>query len=448
MNRPWMISRRALLRGAGAAIALPFLEQMVLPKAAIAAPATAPHRALFFFVPCGMVMKSFTPSATGANYALTPLLQPLAAMKNDFSVISGLQNNVVYDPNGAHATGTGGSLTCAHPTKSLSNLNNGISADQVIANAYRGKTPFASLEVGTFDRDGTASNCDDGYSCGYTRNISWSTPTTPNSKEVNPQALFTRLFGTFVPPSTPAPSGTDKVALYRKSILDLAKADTADLQKKLGTGDKQKLDQYLTGLRELELRIQALSTPGSGAATQSCQKPGAPVVNDHQARTRAMIDLMVAAFACDLTRSTSFMLMNGGSEEALVYGFLGLSNSHHTYSHYNGQSDIDALVKINTWEVQQLAYLMQQLKAVSDVGGGTVLDNTLIYFASEISDGNEHNVDNLPVIIAGGGSGTVTQGRHISAKGAPVANALLSMIQYANPTVTSFGNSSGALSLK
>lgn len=437
------LSRRTVLRGAGVSLALPWLEAM-LPRSA-RAQMNAPKRFLAFYVPCGIRMNRWTPTATGSGFALTPILSALgatateASVQGDVNVITGLSNRPARpDGPGDHASGTGAFITARHPFKTeATNIRNGISLDQIFANAWRGQTRFASLETGT-DGGGASGNCDSGYSCAYARNISWASDTQPLAKETNPLSLFDRLFGGLDPNQSQL--AVEKRKRLKQSVLDAVKADADALAPKLGTTDRRKLDEYQTGVRELERRVQAeqpaaVCTPGARPATPA----------DLRARTKVMLDLLVWAFRCDVTRSATFMLQNAGS--GFVYNFLGLTDGHHSYSHHGGSAtNLDAIEKINTWEVEQFAYLVRQLKAAPDVGGGNVLQNSLLFFSSEIEDGDSHSHDNMPILVAGGGGGRVAGGRHLRFTGAPpVANLFLSMTEALGAPQTSFGDSTGLL---
>lgn len=436
------LSRRTLLRGAGASLALPWLEAM-LPKGALAQN-MAPKRFLAFYVPCGIRMNRWTPAATGATWALTPILAPLGqrgqdpSIQGDVNVITGLSNRPARpDGPGDHASGTGAFITARHPFKTEStNIRNGISLDQVFANAWRAQTRFASLETGT-DGGGSSGNCDSGYSCAYARNIAWASETQPLAKETNPQVLFDRLFGGLDP--NQSQQMVEKRKRLKQSVLDAVKADADALKPRLGKTDQRKLDEYQTGVRELERRVQSeqpmtVCTPGGRPAT----------VGDLRDRTRVMLDLLVWAFRCDLTRSATFMLQNAGS--GYVFNFLGLTDGHHSYSHHGGSAtNLDAIERINVWELEQFAYLVRALKAAPE-GTGSVLDNSLVFFSSEIEDGDSHSHDNMPILVAGRGGGRVQTGRHLRFTGAPsVANLFLSMTDALGAPQTSFGDSTGLL---
>lgn len=427
------LSRRTLLRGAGALLALPLLESM-LPRTARAQSAARPRRLAVFYVPCGIHMAKWTPSAAGRNWALTPTLQPLAPVKGDVQVLTGL-SHLPGRPelNGHHAAGTAAFLTCAHARKTAgTDLHVGISMDQVLANHLRGATRFPSLELGNDAGTGVRS-CDSSYSCAYSYNISWAGPSTPRPKETRPRAVFERLFAGVDPGETQAQ--LEKRRRYEHSILDFVSEDARALQGRLGTTDRRKLDEYLTSVRELERRIDELEP-----AQAACQPPEAPTASeDVRAKTRAMMDLIVLAFQCDLTRIATFMLGNGRSDR--VYDFLGLSDTHHTYSHHQRQqANYDALATINRWEVEQYAYLLQRLKAVRETDGSTLLDSAFVYFGSEVEDGNAHGHTNMPVLLAGRGGGALGPGRHVRYSGEPIANLFISVMRGMGASVSTFGD--------
>lgn len=432
------LSRRTLLRGAGTLMALPALEAM-LPTRALAQAAPPPRRFVGFYVPCGIHMPAWTPAATGANWAPTQILQPLvdAGLKSDVLILSGLANRPARpDGPGDHASGTGAFLTAAHPFKTAAaNIKNGISADQVVANALRQYTRFGSLELG-IDGGGNSGDCDSGYSCAYATNIAWASDTQPIAKETNPQAVFDRLFGAVDPNQTAA--AIQKRKLYKQSVIDSVKDDAARLQGQLGKTDKRKLDEYLSGVRQLETRIQSEQPTSCSPGA----RPGAWV--DIRDKTTQMLDLISFAFQCDLTRVATFMLQNAGSN--YTHRFLNLTDGHHTMSHHGGDAVKQAnLAKINVWEVQQLAYLLTKLKAIREPDG-TVLDNSLVFFSSEIEDGDSHSHFNMPIVVGGKGGNAVAPGRHVRYTAQePVGNLFLSMINGLGVPATTIGDSTGML---
>jgi hypothetical protein len=429
--KKWELSRRTLLRGTGVALALPFLEQM-WPSSAGADPTPPPRRFLGWYVPCGIYMQKFTPPNVGTGYTLTSILQPLAPHRNDFLVLSGLANRPAQpDGPGDHASGTGAFLTSAHPYKTQgADIRNGISIDQAIANQIGQYTRFPSLQVGTRG-GGSVGDCDSGYSCAYVNNVSWAGPTTPLPKEVNPQSLFDRLAGDL----QLSQAEILKRRHYQQSVLDIVREDSNRLQAKLGRTDRSKMDEYLTSVREIERRVQS-----QGPACAVGTRPNTPV--DIRDRTALMLDLIVLAFQCDLTRVVTFMLENGGSNYA--FDFLGLSGGHHSYSHHGtSQASYDALETIDIWEMQQLAYLLSKMKSIQEPGG-TLLDNSIIFLSSEISDGDRHNHTNMPVIVAGRGRGAISPGRHVRFDSeVPVGNLFISLAAACGVTLATFGDGTG-----
>ncbi len=442
-SKKWELSRRTLLRGVGTLLALPVLDAMLPSIARAQAAGTAPKRLVAFYAACGIRMSAWTPAATGANYALSPILTPLGAynglpsVKDDVLVLTGLANRPAQpDGPGDHASGTGAFLTAAHPFKTnASNIKNGISMDQVAANALRQFTRFPSLELG-INAGGSSGDCDSGYSCAYANNISWASATQPLAKETNPQAVFDRLFGAVDPNQTQAAVARRKK--YKQSVLDSVKDDAASLKSRLGTTDKRKIDEFSTGLRELEVRVQSEQPTGC----QPAARPGA--APDLRTKTTQMLDLVAFAFQCDLTRVATFMLQNAGSN--YVYDFLGITDGHHELSHHGGDAaKLAALQKIGAWEVEQFAYLLRKLKAIPEAGSN-VLDNSLAFFSSEIEDGDSHSHFNMPILVGGRAGGNFSPGRHVRYTGSPsVGNLFHSMLTATGVPSASFGDSTGLL---
>lgn len=425
--KKWELSRRTLLRGAGVALALPVLEQM-WPSIARAQTGLPPRRFLGWYLPCGIYMQKFTPGQAGAGYTLTSILQPLAPHRNDFLVLSGVANRPAQpDGPGDHASGTGAFLTATHPYKTQgADIHNGISIDQVIANQIGPSTRFPSLQLGTLG-GGTTGDCDSGYSCAYANNVSWAGPATPLSKEVDPQSLFDRLLGD----ARQTEAEARKRRLYQQSVLDSVKDDSNRLQAKLGRTDRRKMDEYLTSVREVERRVQTVAP----SCTTGARPSGVIDIRD---RTTLMLDLIVLAFQCDLTRVITFMLENAGSNYA--FDFLGLSGGHHGYSHHGTDpTNFAALEAIDIWEMQQLAYLLARMKSIQEPGG-TLLDNSVVFLSSEISDGDRHNHTDLPIIVAGRGGGTISSGRHVRFDSeVPIGNLFISLAATCGVNLSTFG---------
>lgn len=434
------LPRRAILGGAGALLTLPLFESLLGKTAR--ADEVAPLRTLSWYVPCGIHMAKWTPAAEGANYALTEILTPLGAMKSKVNVLTGL-NNIPARPDGPgdHASGTGAFLTVAHPKKTEgADVLNGISMDQVAANELKQFTRIPSMQLG-IDGGNGVGNCDSGYSCAYAHNISWASSTQPLQKTVNPSVVWDQLFSGFDPGESAELKA--KKMLYRKSILDFVEADTTRIQKQLGKTDQVKLDQYLNGVRELELKIDKTTL---GPSCEPSEKPDG-IPGDVTSHIDMMSDLMALAFQCDATRVISFMAANAGSNRS--YGFLGLSGGHHEWSHHNQlQSNLDALTVVDTWEVERFTYLLNKLDEVTDVDGKTMLDNSLVFFSSEIEDGNSHAHTNMPILLGGGGGGAVTPGRHIRyGNDESVAKLFISVLKALKVPVVgdAFGDATGEL---
>ncbi len=439
--KSWTLSRRTLLRGAGATLALPFLEAMIPSVArAQSAGAPRPRRLVVISVPHGVHMPSWTPSAEGSSYTLPPILQSLAPYKSELFVLSRLANHPASITNqefaGSHARGSACMLTQTPLKRTTGNdVRNGVSMDQVAANALKAYTRFPSIELGVNSGSATG-DCEDGYSCAYLNNISWNTPTTFMPKEVNPRALFDRLFAAGLPSSTPD-AAAERRRRHESSILDLVAGQTQQLQARVGRTDRLKLEEYLTSVRELERRLDDVVPPSATTCTPGpapTDKPG-----DYEAHVRLMFDLMTLAFQCDLTRVATFMMENPFNRRS--FSFLGVSGNHHELSHHGGSaSKHAALEKINVWEVQQFAYFLGKLRAVQEADG-TLLDNSTIMFTSEFGDGDDHYHRDLPVLLAGRGGGAFKPGRHIRlASQTPLANLYLSMLGAVGVNVGTFGS--------
>jgi hypothetical protein len=399
------LNRRAVLRGLGVTMALPFLDVMRAPTARAQA-AASPKRLFFYFTPCGINMNRWTPDSEGRNFDLPHILEPIDAIKDKALVVSGVRNTAAMDLGdgpGDHARGTGAFLTATHPLKSEGRVQNGASVDQVAAQALRGKTRLASLELGC-EQGALVGSCDIGYSCAYQNNISWASSTVPMPKEINPRAAFDRLFQGAEAGLTPEEREARR--RRRSSVLDFVRGDASRLQSKLGARDRQKLDEYLTSVRELERGIE-------DAPDVTCSFPDRPAGADSEVQkyVRQMLDLVVLAFRCDLVRVASFMFGNGASNRS--YSFIGHSGGHHEYSHHqNDAGKLQALADIGRFEVAQLAYLAKELDKI-DEGDGTALDNSVLFMSSELEDGNAHSHTNMPLLLLGKGGGMLDTGRHV-----------------------------------
>jgi len=435
------ISRRSMLRGLGVTLALPWLEAMGGGNSWAADTAkakSAPNRIAFLYVPNGKNMADWTPKTTGADFELPSILQPLESNKKDIMILTGLAADKARahgDGGGDHARAMAAFLTGAQPRKTDgSDIRAGVSVDQVAASRIGDQTRLASLEIGC-ENSAMAGNCDSGYSCVYSGTMSWRSATQPLPKEVNPKLVFERLFGS----SDVSREKRDKM---RKSVLDFVRQDSTELQGKLGSTDKRKLDEYFTSVREVEQRIDR------AAKLPPIKAPNYPaptaIPASYEEHLKMMCDLLVLAFQTDATRVATFALANEGSNKP--YPFIGVSDGHHDLSHHgNDAAKKEKIKNINTFHVKQLAYLLQKLKGVQE-GNGTLLEHCMIAYGSGNSDGNRHNHDDLPVLLAGHGCGTLKSGRHIVyPKDTPLNNLWVSMLDRLEIRGMELGDSTGSL---
>lgn len=434
------IDRRTVLKGFGATLALPFLESM-MPQGVLAAsvPKT-PIRTAFIFVPNGINMQHWVPSGNELPYTL----QPLQSLKNKFNIVSGLAQRNAFalgDGAGDHARSAAAWLTGCHPRKtSGANIKAGVSFDQILAKEFSNATRFSSLELGC-ERGGLAGDCDSGYSCAYSNSISWRAETTPVAKEVDPRLVFERLF------ASENQNESDVAKAQRlaenKSILDFIMEDAKILNKKLGRTDKMKLDEYMTGVREIERRLSFLEKQTKDFNSSSLVNvQGIPA--DYQEPIKIMGDLMVLAFQTDTTRVSTFMFANEGSNRS--YKMVGVSDGHHEMSHHQKTPEkLEALKKINNFHVTQLAYILNKMDSIKE-GDRTLLDNSMIVYGAGICDGDRHNHDDLPLLLAGLGGGKIKSGQHLKFNSStPMTNLFLSMADKMNIPVESIGDSTGKL---
>ena len=447
MNSSPVIPRRTFLRGLGAVIALPMLDAMVPTRALAASAAKAPVRMGFLFVPNGAHMPDWTPAATGADFDLPYILQPLQSHRSEITVLSGLaqdKGRANADGGGDHARSAGSWLTCSQPLKSEgSQIRVGISADQVAAQQVGKQTRFASLELG-LEPGRQGGKCDSGYSCAYSNNISWRNEATPMTREINPRLVFERLFASELPKE--AGEGARRRQLYKKSILDFVLEDANSLSRKVGGHDRQKLDEYLGAIREIEQRVEQAERLVAQAKTNVAAGYEIPegIPESYEEHARLMADMMVLAFQSDTTRVCTFMLANEGSNRS--YRNIGVNDGHHNLSHHQGDRAKQMKIReINRFHIQQFAYILNRLRAIPE-GDGTLLDNCMLVYGGGLADGNAHAHDNLPLVMAGRGGGTILPGRHLRyADETPMANLLVSMLDRMGAKVDSFGDSTGAL---
>lgn len=437
-----LISRRTVVRGLGGfSLALPWLEAMG-PLQAWAEGAdpkiVAPNRMAFLYVPNGAQMPDWTPKGEGNKFDLTPILEPLAKVKHQLQVLTGLEAdkaNAYGDGGGGHARAMAAYLTGVHPHKTDgTDIRNGVSVDQVAAARVGDKTRLPSLEIGT-EQGAMAGNCDSGYSCVYSSTMSWRSATQPLPKQVNPKLVFERLFGS----GDPAQKKRNE---KRKSILDYVREDSKDLTKQLSKNDGRKLDEYFSAIRDIEQRMERAEKLPPVKVPEYPAPMGIPA--NYEEHIRLMCDLLVLAFQADVTRISTFVLANEASNKP--YPFIKVSEGHHDLSHHGGdKAKQEKITKINQFHVRQLAHLLERLENVQE-GEGTLLDHSMIAYGSGIHDGNAHNHDNLPILLAGGGCGTLTPGRHVRVKkGTPLNNLWVSMLNRMEIDVEKLGDSTGAL---
>ena len=437
-----MISRKALprrtvLRGIGTTLALPLLDGMVPALTALSRTAAQPVKRLgVVYVPNGIVMEQWTPAAAGAGFEMTPTLQPLAPFRDRLLVVSGLSNK---GPDNVHETGATGFLTGVPPRRTQgSELGAGVSVDQVVAGETARHTQLASLELALESGDDVGT-CGAGYTCAYTNTICWRSATTPLPMETNPRTVFERLLGDA--------GGTDPAARLarieqNRSLLDAVTDKVAALRRDLGARDRNKLGEYLDAVRDIERRIQRAEAQVDQPLPDIAAPLGIPTSFDEHAKL--MFDLQVLAYQTDLTRVVSFMLSREYSGR--TYPEIGVPEAHHPTSHHQNDPDkLAKLARINTYHISLLAYYLEKLRATPD-GDGSLLDHVMVLYGAGLSDGNRHSSENLPILLAGGGGGTLDCGRHVQcADPTPMSNLHVTLMDKLGLPVEHFGTSTGGI---
>ena len=447
MHKTWQIPRRTFLKGLGTVIALPLLEAMLPPAKLFAAGGTEagtafPRRMAFVYIPNGANMEDWTPKTAGADYELPYILQPLEPLRKDFQVISGLAHDKARphgDGPGDHARASATFLTGCQARKTKgADIKVGVSVDQIAAEKVGKYTRLPSLEL-SCDKGRIAGECDSGYSCAYQFNLSWKTESTPMPPEVDPRLVFDRLFSNGIAEETG--ESRAKRDLYNQSILDLVTEDASRLKSRLGYTDRHKLDEYLTAVRELEQRIQQAE---KFVASQPDFVKPTGIPKQYEQHLGLMYDMMALAFQSDSTRVATFITAHDGDDRP--YPFIGVSDGHHTLSHHqNDQAKKEKIAKINHFHMEQFARFLTKLKSIKE-GEGTLLDNCMIVYGGAIGDGNRHNHDNLPILLAGQGGGTLTPARHVKLdKETPMTNLYLSMLDRMGVAAQRVGDSTGKL---
>jgi hypothetical protein len=425
-------------------MALPLLETMApLKSLAQSAAAPAPVRMAFLFVPNGIKMDDWTPKSVGTLEGLPHILEPLSPLKDSLTVLTGLAQHNAHalgDGPGDHARSSATWLTGVHIKKTAgSDIRNAISADQVAAAEIGHLTRFASLEIGC-ERGAQSGDCDSGYSCAYSSSIAWKGEALPLAKEVNPRLVFERLFGSGS--ADEAAESRLRRARDRKSILDFVIEDAHNLSGKLGTRDRQKLDEYLTSIREIEQRLIKMEREAGNLVVDATRPRGIP--SDYGEHIRLMGDMMILAFQTDSTRVCTFMFGNEGSNRG--YGQIGIADGHHDISHHGrDQAKLEKKRAIDRYHVEQLAYILGRMRSIKE-GNGTLLDNTLLVYGGGISDGDRHNHDDLPILLAGTAGGSLKANRHVKLpQSTPMNNLFLSMLDRVGVRVEKLGDSTGKL---
>ena len=433
------LPRRTFLRGIGASLALPLLEAMVPAFTAIAkTAANPPPRFGAVFVPNGAIMDQWIPKAPGSGFELTPILKPLERFQSSLVVVSNLTRANPGVVEGDHAISASGWLTGVYPKRTeAEDIRAGTTIDQVIARQIGQDTPFPSLELATTDYTGYIGACTSGFSCAYTNTISWSSPTTPLPMEINPRALFERMFG------RPGSAAERRARTERNlSILDLLARETSQLQRGLGTRDRARLGEYLDNIREIERRIQRTETRNSTELTSLTLPIGIP--ESFEEHLALMYDLMTIAYQVDLTRVVTFMTDRELSQR--TYPQIGVTEQHHTVSHHgNDPENIAKVARINTYHVELFAKFLDKMRATPD-GDGSLLDHSLIFYGGGMGNPNQHASDPLPLIAVGGAVGTGH--RHIALPTrTPVGNLWMAVAkQYGSP-IDHLGDSNGTIEL-
>ncbi len=432
------LSRRTLLRGIGTAVALPFLDAMT---PALAAPTKAPVRMGFVYVPNGMDIRNWVLDYEGKLGELSRIMKPLEPYKNDITVLANLTHNngrALLDGPGDHGRCCGSYLTGVQPKKTTIDIKCGISCDQIVANKIGNQTRFPSLELGMEDAR-QAGDCDSGYSCAYTNNLAWKSETQPLPPILDPRAVFERLFGA---DAGLTPEQRARRNRFRRSILDFVSDDTRKLQANLGPTDKRKLDEYLSSIREIERQIER-AEKDNAQINPGMEKPyGIPA--DFAEHFKLMTDMLTVAMQADLSRVFTFLVTREGSSRS--YRELGIADGHHPLTHHMNKPELmEKVSQINTYHVKQFAGWVEKLKSIRE-GDGSLLDNSMIVYGAGLTDGNRHNHEDLPTIIAGRGGDFIKPGhRRVYRKETPMSNLFISMMDRMGVAVDYFGDSTGRI---
>ena len=445
MKTSTTLPRRHFLRGLGTCLGLPVLESLQ-PRLSRAAPAAAvPLRMSFLYVPNGVILDPWRPKGTGKDFTFGPTMQPISGFKDDVQIFTGFEQANGWagsDGGGDHARASATILTGARPRKTAgSDIHLGMSVDQVAAQQIGHATRFRSLEL-SCDAVRRAGGCDSGYSCAYQFNLSWRSDTSPATPETNPRQVFERLFG--------SGSGAERARSFaarqekQRSILDFVSEEAHALEKQLGRNDRNKLDEYLTGVREIEQRIEASAKfgppPDSGT-----EAPEAGIPASYEDHMHLMMDMQILAFQTDSTRISTLLLAHDGSNRS--FKEIGVGDGHHSLSHHqNDKVKMEKIAKIDHFYMRQFAYYLERMKGIKESDGRSLMDHSMIVYCSGLSDGNRHRHDDLPVVLAGKAGGKFSPGRHTQlAAATPMSNLYVRMLKELGVKVDRFGDSTGEL---
>jgi hypothetical protein len=432
------IHRRAFLKGLGVALALPTLDAMT---PALASTPKAPVRLAFVYLPNGMDMRNWNPNYEGPFRDLPSILKPLEPLRNDFLSLGNLTNAVAdawQDGPGDHGRACGGYLNGVHVYKSTTEVHAGVSVDQLVAKKIGAETRFPSLELGLEDARQTGS-CDSGYACAYTNNLAWRTETQPLPPILEPRSVFERLFGDGI---TMTPEARARENALRRSILDYVNGDLKKLQGALGPGDRRKLDQYATAVRDIELQIERAERDNA-QINPGMEKPyGTP--SNFAEHFKLISDMTTVAFQADLTRVVTFLVTREGTPRP--YPEIGVPEGHHPLTHHRNEVALmDKVAHINTYHVAQFAKWLERLKAIKE-GDGNMLENSIIVYGAGLADGNSHSHEDLPTLVAGHGGGAFKPGRRIVyQKQTPMTNLFVTILDRMGLPAEQFGDSTGRL---
>ena len=434
----------AALRGIGVSLALPAFESLMSSRVAAGADAASALRMAFVYAPNGVIVKDWKPEGVGTDYTLGATLEPLSGMRGDFQMVSGLAHRngtAGRDGAGDHARAMSTILTGVRPRKTAgSDIRAGVSVDQVAAQRIGHLTRFPSLEL-TCDAVRRSGECDSGYSCAYSFNMSWRSETQPATPEPNPRLVFERLFGS----GTGQERAKNLVSRLseRRSILDFVADDAQQLSRRLGHDDRHKFAEYIDGVRQIERQIERLESFGVPNAPEM-ELPDRPP-SLHRDHVRLMGDMIVLAFQTDSTRVATLVLSSDGSNR--TFPEIEVTDGHHALSHHQDDPEkIEKIARIDRFYIEQFAYFLGRLKEAKDAGGKSLLDSSMVVYTSGLSDGNQHRHTDLPLILAGSGGGRLATGRHVLLPGEqPMTNLFVTLLDIMGTPVDTFGDSTGRL---